>query len=772
MSNDGVRSIVGRSFERNDAEAKVRGVARYVDDLVFPGMLHAVVARSGYPRFRVDSIDPAPALEAGAEAVFTAADIPGKNVVPLIYEDMPFLAAEEARFHGEGIAVVVAQDRRTALDAAAALESRGVRGRELEALTDFERWSDPDVPAVTEHGEAKNLFKSFRIRRGDVERAFSEAAVVVENTYRTGYQEHAYIETQGVVAVPERGGITIYASMQCPFYVQNAVAQILGLPLGRVRAVVPAVGGGFGGKEEVPSVVAGQAALAAWLLGRPVKLILEREEDVRSMSKRHPALIQVKTACDGEGRLLATKVRYVIDSGAYAGISSVVLWRGTVHAAGPYRCPNVWVDSYAVATNRCPSGAFRGFGQPQVAFAVEAQLDELASRLGMDPLEFRLRNVLRKGDETATSQVIGEGMDPAGTLERAREASRWDDERRSCEVSQEEGAGGKRRGIGVSTIFYGVALGAMGKGLAKAGAQVQVCGDGSVQVAVGTTEMGQGTETVLCQIAAEALGARFERVSMLEVDTSRVPDSGPTVASRATTLSGNAILDACRKIRSRMDREAARLLSVSPDEVTAAEGWFRVRSAPDRRVSFDEVASVCAAARIPLVEQGYWAVEGTSFDERDGRGDAYLVYTFVTTVAKIEVDCETAEVRVLELTQAIDASPVNPVLAEGQAQGGMLQGVGYALCENLVCEGGRILTPDLSTYVIPGTMEVPRYNVEFVRTCFPSGPFGVKGIGETPLIGVAPAVANALKAATGVRATRLPLTPEYLFGLFEHGRHA
>ncbi|MDI7268465.1 MAG: xanthine dehydrogenase family protein, partial [Myxococcota bacterium] len=416
------RGPVGSRVPRLDGAAKATGAARFVDDLGLPGMLHAAVARSDRPHARIRSADVSPATAVpGVVAAATARDIPGRNVVRIVLDDQPLLADGVVRYVGEPIAIVAAEDRRTARAAAAAV---AVEYEDLRALLDPRESRGGGIRLFGED----NVFARHRIRRGDVERGLAEADVVVEGEYTTPAQEHAYIEPQGMLAAPDPdGGVTVWGSMQCPFYVQLALCETLGIPRSAARVVQATTGGAFGGKEDVPSLVACQAALLAVRSGRPVKLIYSREEDIEATSKRHPARILCRTGARRDGTLTAARVEMLYDGGAYATLSPVVLWRAAVHAVGPYRCPNVSVDAWAVATNRAPSGAFRGFGSPQVAFAHESQMDRLAAALGIDPVEMRRRNLLRPGDSTATGQILGDSVGAGETLQRAAEAARWED---------------------------------------------------------------------------------------------------------------------------------------------------------------------------------------------------------------------------------------------------------------------------------------------------------------------------------------------------------
>lgn len=742
---------VGRSVKRNDALPKVTGAALYIDDYGYEGMLHAATVRSPKPHVRIRKLNIAKAKKVpGFVRLITAQDIksiPGKNVWPLVIHDHPFLADGVARFFGEAVALVVAESPEAARLAASLV---ALDCEELEAVTDPHEALKPG--AVKVYGE-DNIFAKYRIKKGDTALGLKEADVVVEGTFTTGYQVQAYLETQGMIAFPEpHGGVTVYGSMQCPYYVHDAVAACLGIPYNKVRIVQRATGGGFGGKEDVPALVGAHAALAARLCGRPVKLIYSRSEDFISMSKRHPGWIQIQYGAKKDGTLLSCRVKYILDSGAYSTLSPIVLWRGAVHAAGPYRIPNVLIESYAVATNKVPCGAFRGFGQPQVCFANESLMDELAEKLGMDPLALRLKNALRIGDTTATGQVIKESCGLAKALEVVRRESDWDRKRVSREQRAES-----RYGIGVSANFYGVSLGARGKYLDRAAAQVQVQPDGTVLVAVGNTEIGQGAKTVLSQICADALNAPYEAIQVLEVDTSRVPDSGPTVASRTTLMSGNAVLNACEPIFQNLLSAARELLK--SDEVQISDGNF---SSDGKSLSYQELVKECHKRKLKMAEQGWYASPPTSFNfDSDGQGDAYVTYAYSAAVSEVEVDCETGEVKVKRVTSAHDLGKViNPQTAEGQIEGGIAQALGYALIEDLVVEKGIQKNPNFTDYILPSSPDAPEYKTILLEHPYPAGPFGAKGLAESPIIGPAPAITNAVKHATGIRLTHIPSVPE------------
>lgn len=748
-------SVVGRRVPRVDAREKVTGRAKYVDDMAFPGMLYAAVVRSAEPRAKIRSMDFGPArARPGVVAVAGPPDIPGANNVALILADHPLLAPGVTSFRGQALGLVAAETKEAADRAAASV---GVEYEPLPPLLDPLRARFPGAPRL--YGD-DNTFGHHKIRKGDVERGFREAFLVVENTYETPSQEHAYLEPQGAVALPTpEGGIVIHGTMQCPFYVQRALARILGIPLGWVRVIQTTTGGAFGGKEDVPSEVAGQAAVLAWKTGRPVKLVYHREEDIHSMSKRHPAHIRYKTGVREDGTLVAVEVEMTYDGGAFGTLSPVVLWRATVHAAGAYRCANVKVDAWAVATNRVPSGAFRGFGSPQVLFACESQMDEIAEKLGIDPLELRMRNALRRGDRTATGQRLGSSVGLRQTIRAAARRAGWRTKR--ARLGKESGP--VRWGIGVSTVFYGAGLGGLSPYLTRAGAFVQVHADGSALYAVGTTEMGQGMRTVLAQIVAQELGLRLDQVAAVETDTSRVPDSGPTVASRATMMSGNALGDACRRVRKNLWGVGASLLGVPPSQVLGEDGVLRVRGNPSLSIPMEKVTAECIQRRVHLAAQGWFQAPRTSWDPATGQGDAYMVYAWATNIAEVEVDVETGVVRLVRIVAAHDVGKaINPVGVEGQIEGGALQGAGYALTEEVLFENGEILNPDFSTYIIPTASDAPEIIPIIVESKFSRGPHGAKGFGEQPLMGIAPAVSNAVRHATGLRIRKLPLTAERL----------
>ncbi|MBI4657138.1 MAG: xanthine dehydrogenase family protein, partial [Elusimicrobia bacterium] len=639
-------SYVGKSVIRKDALSKVTGRAKYIVDYEFAGMLYAACVRSPKPRIKILGISDSKAKKVpGFVTLVTFKDVQGANKWPLVIHDYPFLPENEAKFAGETVAIVIAESRNAARQAADLVE---VKYKELPFI-------DSPLKALEKNSiriyGSDNVFSKYVIKKGNVETGFKKADVIVEDEFATNYQVHSYLEPQGAIAAPEPdGGVTVYSSTQCPFYAHDAVAAALGVGFNRVKVIQTVIGGGFGGKEDVPALVAAHAAICSMKTGKPVKMIYDRKEDFLSMSKRHPSWSKITYGAAKDGKIIACKVKYVLDAGAYSTLSPIVLWRGAIHAAGPYKIDNVLIEAYAVATNKVPCGAFRGFGQPQICFAQESMIDGLAEKLKIDPLELRLKNILNPGDRTATGQMINFSCGLKEALETVRKKSEWDEKiKKGDKVIRQKDD--KARGIGVSVTYYGVGLGAKGRFLDRAGAYINVFKDGAVSVNVGNTEMGQGALTVLSQICAETLNAPLENIRLEEVDTSKVPDSGPTVASRTTLMSGNAIIEAARPLRDRIFTTAKDMLVSmqkhgskcsggykSAKNLEASNGVFRLGNA---EISFNEAVKECWTRRLKMSEQGWYAAPATSYNVEDGQGDAYVIYSYSANIAEVEVDAET-----------------------------------------------------------------------------------------------------------------------------------
>jgi CO/xanthine dehydrogenase Mo-binding subunit len=735
---------IGRSVRRKEGRAKVTGQALYVDDLSPAGMLHGVTVRSQVPRGRIVAIHFDPAIRWDDFVVVTAADIPGVNRVKLIADDQPYLASSVINHPEEPVVLIAHADRARADDAR--------RHVTIEV--------DP-LPAVLTIDDAlagreiiwgtDNVFKRYTVSKGDVDAAFGEGAVIVEGEYETGAQEQLYIEPNGMLAVADGRQVTVWGSMQCPYYIHNALAGLFGLPVDRIRVVQMETGGGFGGKEEYPSVIAGHAALLAWKAGRPVKMIYGRTEDMAATTKRHPARTRHRTAVTADGRLLAMDIDFTIDGGAYCTLSPVVLSRGTIHAAGPYSCPNVRVRGRAVATNVPPHGAFRGFGAPQSIFALERHMDRVAEAVGLSPEELRRRNFIKPGDTLAVGQTIAEPVDMAALLERALETSDYRNKRER--FARENPTRPVKKGIGLATFMHGAGFTGSGEVHLQSVVAVEGTPEGSIRVLSASTEIGQGTNTIFSQIAAEALGIDCDDVEVVQPDTAAVPDSGPTVASRTCMIVGKLVESAATTIRHSLI-DAGYLPAVYT------------------RTEFQDACSryVAAFGALRATSQ-YEPPLGLKWDDEQYLGDAYGTYGWAAYVAEVSVDTTTWETRVEDFVAVQEVGRViNPTLAAGQIEGGVAQGIGWALYEDIVWRDGRMANAQMTNYIMPTSMDLPQIRVYFDEVPYPHGPGGAKGIGELPMDGPAPAIFNAIAHATGADVRRLPLTPERLMALMEPAR--
>ncbi len=691
---------VGASVARKDGIGKATGAALYADDIVFPGMLHGRTIRSTIPRGRIKSIRYD--FDTTGFTIVDYRDVPAKNAVDLMSQDQPFLAEQEIRHVAEPI-VLLAHENKEKLNHA---------NVEIE----YEQ-EDP----LFDPEQSTQVFKSVEILKGDVDSELATADIVIEGTYRTGHQEHVYIEPNGVIAVPEDGGITIHGSVQCPFYVIKALRCLLGTAHPNVRVIQTETGGGFGGKEEYPSMIAGHAVLLAIKSGRPVKIIYDRAEDMVATTKRHPSIVRHRTAVTRDGRLIAMDVDVLLDGGAYVTLSPTVLSRGCIHAAGPYSCDNVRIRGKTVFTNTPPNGAFRGFGAPQTEFAVEVHMDRIAEAIGIDPVDLRRINALKPGDVTATGQTLREDASAHMVLEEAVRRTDFDRKRKEWK--------GTNRSIGLSLFYHGAGFTGAGERMLKSRARLELTPTG-VRIATGSTEIGQGTRTMHAQIVTDALGIPYEAVEVAQPDTSKVADSGPTVASRTCMVVGKILEECAYEMKEKLGK-------LSPAEYYARNGGL-------------------------TVERMYEPPDWIKWDDAVYRGDAYATYGWGCDVAELEIDPDTYEVKPIRLTAVQEfGRPIHPALARGQIEGGTAQGLGYALLEKVVMRNGSMANGQLTNYVIPTTLDMPEIDVVMMENPYPGGPFGAKGLGELPMDGPAPAVVNALRHH-GLDVREIPAVPELL----------
>jgi CO/xanthine dehydrogenase Mo-binding subunit len=723
---------------RVEGLSKLTGSELYVDDLQVDDCLWGATVRSPVARGRILGVRFDESVDWSEFTVVDHRDIPGSNAVFLIEDDQPVLAADRVRHLHEPVLLLAHPSREAVRRAVSAVAI------DVDPEPPILNFRSAPLPDQIQYAD-DNVLKDLRIEKGEVERALAAAPHVIEGVYETGAQEHVYLEPQGMLAWQEEGVITVTGSMQCPYYIVDAFEHALGRSRDRVRIIQAATGGGFGGKEEFPSGIALHAALLALKAGRPVKLIYERSEDMAVSTKRHPSRVRHRTGVDGEGRLLAQDIEVVLDGGAYVTLSPVVLSRSIIHAAGPYSCDHVRIVGRAMFTNSPPFGAFRGFGAPQSQFACERHMDRIASQIGIDPVELRRINLIGTGDSTATGQVIDDGADRIEVMDRALDMSEFF-ERRKAHSAFNESDPTRRRGVGLATFFHGA--GFTGAGEVFLDSEVHVAGlpDGRVEVRTANVEMGQGTLTVFTELVANRLRLPPESVVIAPADTARVPNSGPTVASRTVMVVGGLVEIACDDLRRRVGAPSGAQGEALTEAIRA---WHD--SNPGE--------SLLGKARYRQPEHIEW-------DDATYTGDAYGAYAWGAYVADIEVDLRTFAVRVRDFVAVQEIGRVlNETLARGQIQGGVVQALGWALLEECKWRDGAMENAELTNYIIPTTGDVPPIRVGFLEALYPHGAGGAKGIGELPFDGVAPAIANAVSNALAADPMAVPLTPERVMDL-------
>ncbi|MGD0750167.1 MAG: xanthine dehydrogenase family protein molybdopterin-binding subunit [Anaerolineales bacterium] len=733
-----MKNTIGHSFPRIDARDKVTGAALYSGDLARPGMLFMKTLFAGHPHARVVRIDTAQALALpGVVAVYTAADVP-VNEYGLQWKDQPVLCGPSSLPEGEGtgvrgswteivrcegdqVAAIVAE---TEAIAAKARDLVQVEYEDLPAVYDAAAALKPEAPRIhTERGDS-NICVWDKIRKGDVEAAFARADVIVEGEYHTPYQEHAYLQPEaGLAYIDEKGRITIECAGQWTHADQEQIAHALGLPNEQVRVIYPAIGGAFGGREDLSVQIV--LALAAMKLKRPVKIIWSRQESIVGHGKRHPMTLKTKWAATNAGKLLAAETTVIADAGAYMYTSNKVLGNCTITATGPYFIPNVKEDVLGVYTNNVPTAAFRGFGAPQALWMAEQQMDKLAEKLGLDPVEFRHRNALRDGDTLNVGTPAPGPVSIVECIEAARDKFDWNEKVLTPPppLPSGERPGVRVRGRGFACGFKNVGF-SFGY-QENSWARVEIHGRTEMERVVvwhAGAEVGQGTHTVMAQFAAETLSVPFERVSMVTSDSATMGNPGSASASRMTFMAGNAIKGAAE---------------------AALVKWK-------------------AEERPAIAEYTYLAPKTTPFDKETGYAMPNLSYAYAAQAVEVEVDLETGFIKLLRVVSADDVGQaINPELVKGQIEGAVVQAEGYALTENLISRNGHILTDQLSTYLIPTILDIPD-SIESVilEIAEPNGPFGARGLGEMPLLPLAPAIAAAVHEATGVWFSEFPFTPE------------
>jgi CO/xanthine dehydrogenase Mo-binding subunit/aerobic-type carbon monoxide dehydrogenase small subunit (CoxS/CutS family) len=730
---------VGDSWEEM---AKATGRALYAADLVREGMRHLKVVRSPHAHARIVEVDTAEARAIpGVEAVLTAEDVPFNHHGRAI-QDEAVLARDRVRMVGEPVAAVVAISEAIASEAAARVR---VRYEALPAVRSPRQALEPGAPRLHDRG---NVLARQAIHRGDVEAGLGRADVTVDGTFTTPFIEHAYLEPEAALAwIDDEGRVVIQTGTAHPHLHRLEVSRALGLPADRVRVVAVALGGHFGGRVDVAMHCI--LGVAAGRLRRPVRCVYTREESFASTTKRHAFEIRGRLAADRDGRIEGLRLDMVADTGAYASAGTFIITRAAVSGSGPYDIPHVWLGGDAVYTNNTLAGAMRGFGAPQSTFALESLMDVLARRLGMHPIELRLRNALRPGHVLPTGFRVGNGTAVVETLEAIR--PHYDEALGRARESR--GNGDVQRGVGVASMWFGV--GSTG-GERPSHADVELRSSGRVVVQAGATDAGQGSDYVLRRVAADVLGVPLSQVDLVRGDTAITRDTGSCSGSRVTFYVGNAVRIAAGALKRAIVEAAARAMEAPADILEIRDGHVIVLEAPGRRIALADLARRAETSGAPLHERGTYDPDTCPLDPATGIGRPYATYASATHMAEVEVNVRTGLVRVRRVVAAHDVGKVlNPAGARGQVEGAVMMGIGFALMEEFVPG----VTRGFSRYRIPTTRDVPAIETIFVERPDPAGPFGGKGLGECALVPAAPAILNAVADATGARIARLPATP-------------
>ncbi len=744
--------IIGKSERRVDSWGKVTGRAKFADDYNVGHQLIGKVLRSKHPHAKIVRIDTSKARALpGIQAVLTAVDIPGSKVFGIVEKNQAILAEDRVRYLGDGVALIAATTKEIAEEALSLID---IEYELLPVVSDPEEALKPGSPII--HGN-KNEFVHHKVRKGDIAKGFTEADFVLERKFKTQFIEHSYIEPEAVLAEPnEQDGVKITGSVQNLFSSRRSVAAALNLPLNKVQIVQATLGGSFGGKDEAMTSMCCRAALLALKTGKPVKMVNTREESMLESYKRHPYVLYYKWGAKKDGSITAMEARIIADGGAYASMSQFVTWRSVVQATGPYYCDNVKTDVYAAYTNNNYTGAMRGFGSPQVNFAIESMMDELAEKVGVSPLDIRLKNGFEKGAVTATGQKLNHVVSLKEVLTKAAEAIDFKKKWKSYRRSQ---VGEKKHGVGLACSYRGVSLGAEGADAAETIVSVQT--DGSVIVSSGVTDMGQGAQTQMSQIVAEVLGTSMDRIQFLNTNTSRVADSGPTVASRGTIMGGSAAKNAAEQVRKTLLAVGSSMLNVKGSKLDLRNNYLVNLKNGRRLASFSELATECFNKGKPMIGLGWHKSLKTTWDEERGQGEAYFTFVYGANAAEVEVDTETGKVDVKDFASVHDVGKaINRAMVVGQMCGGVAMGLGYGLLEEFEFERGVPKQLNFDEYLIPTSMDVPRIKTIIVENEDATGPFGAKSVGEPTNEIAAPAIVNAIFNATGKRIYEIPANLE------------
>lgn len=741
---------IGKALPRIDGYEKATGTAKYVTDRVFPNMLWGAVLRSSYPHALIKKIDTkkAEAVE-GVVSVLTYRDIPGLNAFGIINQDQPVLCHDKVRYLGDSVALVLAENKRCAYEALKYVE---VDYEPLPVVSDMEESLQTDIK-VHEKG---NIIEHVKITKGNIEKGFAESDIIVEETYYTPRQMHTFLETEGGIAtIDEEGNITVFAGSQYPNRDIIQIARSLNYPKEKIRVVAHYIGGAFGGKDEITVQIL--LALAALKTGRPVKIVWSREESLIAGQKRLPMKITLKTGVTKDGKLLANKARIVADNGPYTCLGTAIMKLAVEHVCGPYYIPHTYLEGYSVYTNNCIGSAFRGFGATQATFAIECQLDLISEKLGIDPLELRLKNALRDHQSAGLGHIPSPSVGIADTLLKLKNHDMWLNKERYLKTNRPY----LKRGIGIACSHQGCGLGSF---FADYGAaSICLLPNGRFVLRVGCPDIGQGNSTAFIQIASEILCCDPNDIDLVAGDTANAPDSGSTSASRTTYTGGKAIILAGNKMRSQLMAEASCILREPPDVLEINQNCVVVRNS-DKKVTYAEIAGKVSKEGRKLECYARFDWPTADLELKQALGLPHYIYSYISEMALVEVNELTGEVSVLKAVTVPDAGRViNRQGLEGQAEGGTAMGLGYALLEQVVQNNGQYINKDLSTYIIPTALDVPEIETIPVEKLEESGPYGAKGIGEAVCNPITPAIINAIKDAIGIRITKIPATSEDIY---------
>jgi len=726
---------------RVDAASKIAGIEKYTRDLCIENILYAATIRSERAHARILSVAFANTFDWSDVTIISAKDIKN-NFVAIIKNDMPYLADKEVNYYGEPILLLAAENEDILREAKKHIT---IEYQDKKAFCTLESALDSEF--------ASKPFEEILLENGDAEKAFSDADHIIEDVFETGFQEHVYLEPQVVVAIPEGNTIHIKGSMQCPYYVQNAMNELFKGLETDVDVTQIMTGGAFGGKEDFPSLICGHVALLARESGKPVMMSYNREEDIRFTTKRHPSKIYAKAAVSNEGKILALDMDIFLDSGAYTTLSPVVLARAVLTSFGCYNLPNVHIHGKAIKTNMPPSGAFRGFGGPQSLYAMEMLVEKIAQTLNIPVWEIKKENLLSLGDTLPTGQPIDYSYGLPQCVEKVLKSSEYEKKYKEFKEynDKESKQSGILKGIGISLAPHGCGFTGVGENRIKAIAEIEVFLSGKVLIKTANTEMGQGVDTAFKIIVSEALHLPFEDIIIEEKNTSKVPNSGPTVASRSTMIVGKLLVDNCEQIKEKLSLQSHNITSEIFKK--AVQEYFKDH----------KTFSVTEEYRHPKF---------IKFDEATYKGYGYPVYAWSANVAEIEIDLTSYQVEVKRFYSVHDVGKaINHQQSEGQIQGGIIQGIGYAVYELLSTKNGEVQNRGFRDYIIPTIQDIPEMYVEIVEDPYFNGPYGAKALGELPLVGAAPAVASAVSFAIGKTATKIPLTPEVIATLIENNNY-